>query len=150
MRKALWSILGFSLLGAIGSGRAGSVDHYAPGAYNIRDFFVPGSGVYTAIYNYFYTSDRLNDASGNQTKSVTINPGPGPGVTLNVSPKLDVYSLSPTLIWVTPWNVGGVKFGAYIAPSFANSSIAAAVSTLDRLNEQITDAERGGCKRPAW
>jgi hypothetical protein len=86
--------------------------------------------VYTAIYNYFYTSDRLNDASGNQTKSVTINPGPGAGVTLNVSPKLDVYSLSPTLIWVTPWNLGGVKLGAYIAPSFANSSIAAAVSTL--------------------
>src|SRR5262249_6283383 len=123
-------ILALSLLGATGPASAGSVDHYNPGVMNIRDYLVPDPGVYAVVYNYYYTSDRLNDASGNQIKSVTIQPGPGPGVTLNVNPSVDLYALAPTLIWITPWEVCGVKYGAFIAPSFANASIEAEVSSL--------------------
>ena len=67
------------LFGAITSANAGSTDHYTPGVMNIRDFFVPGPGWYVTVYNYFYTSDQLNDANGNEISSVTIKPGPGPG-----------------------------------------------------------------------
>ena len=123
-------ILSFWLLGTINPASAGSVDHYNPGVMNIRDFLVPEPGVYAAVYNYFYTSDQLKDANGNRISSVTIRPGPGPGVTLNVNPKVDMYALAPTLIWILPWEPGGVKFGAYIAPSFANASIEATVSSL--------------------
>jgi hypothetical protein len=123
-------ILVLSLLAASSSSRAGSVDHYNPGVMNIRDFLMPEPGFYGVLYNYFYTSDRLNDKNGNQIKSVNINPGPGPGVTVNVNPSLDLYALAPTLIWISPWNLGGLKYGAVITPTFANSSIDAEVSTL--------------------
>jgi hypothetical protein len=42
---------------------------------------------------------------------------------------VNVYALSPTLIWVSPWNFAGVKYGAYIAPSFANANPSAAISS---------------------
>jgi hypothetical protein len=114
-------VLGLSLLAAIGPARAGSVDHYNPGVMNIRDFLMPAPGFYGVLYNYFYTSDRLNDNNGNQVKSININPGPGPGATLNLKPKLDLYALAPTLIWISPWNLGGVRYGAVISSTFANS-----------------------------
>jgi hypothetical protein len=97
---------------------------------NIRDYLMPEPGLYGVVYNYYYTTDRLNDKNGNQISSVTINPGPGPGVTLNVKPNVDMYALAPSLIWISPWNLGGVKYGAYIVPTFANSSIAGEVSSL--------------------
>src|SRR5215471_14733808 len=123
-------ILVVALLGKIGPASAGSVDHYNPGVMNIRDYLVPEPGLYGVVYNYFYTSDRLNDASGKQINSVTIQPGPGPGVTLNVNPSVDLYALAPTVIWISPWNLCGLKFGAYVAPTFANASIEAEVSSL--------------------
>src|SRR5215469_18110876 len=123
-------ILSFSLLGIINSASAASASHYTPGVMNIRDFFVPEPGWYALVYNYFYTSDQLNDKDGNAVNSITIRPGPGPGVTLKVNPSVDIYSLSPALIWVTPWKLDGLKFGAYIAPVFANSNLDVAISTL--------------------
>jgi len=36
-----------------------------------RDFAMPEPGFYGEIYNYGYTTDRLNDSSGNKIKSVT-------------------------------------------------------------------------------
>lgn len=123
-------VLAWLLLGVTISARAGSVSHYTPGVMNIRDYFVPEAGLYGLVYNYFYTSDRLNDANGNQVSSVTIQPGPGPGVTLDVKPKLNLYALAPTIVWVSPWDLGGFKYGALISPTFANSSIEASVSSL--------------------
>ena len=123
-------ILSFSLLGIINSASAASTSHYTPGVMNIRDFLVPEPGWYALIYNYFYTSDQFNDANGNPINSVTIRPGPGPGVTLKVNPSVDIYALNPALVWVTPWKLDGLKFGAYICPSFANASLDAEISTL--------------------
>ena len=139
-KPGLWLILSFSLLGTVGPASAGSVDHYNPGVMNIRDYLVPEPGLYAVVYNYFYTSDRLNDANGNQASSVTINPGPGPGVTLNVNPNVDMYALVPTLIWISPWNLGGVKYGAYIAPVFANASIEAEVSSLHGSGRSVSSS----------
>jgi hypothetical protein len=120
-----------ALLGTIGSARAASSAHYTPGFYNIRDFFVGAPGWYVVPYNYFYTSDQFNDRDGNAVNSITIKPGPGPSVTLKVSPSVDIYAFSPTLIWIPPWKLDDVKFGAYICPSFANSNIDAAISSLE-------------------
>jgi hypothetical protein len=38
---------------------------------SICDFAMPEPGFYGEIYNYGYTTDRLNDSSGNKIKSVT-------------------------------------------------------------------------------
>jgi hypothetical protein len=77
--------IALGLLGTLNLARADSVGHYVPAFFNIRDYFVPAPGLYGAIYSYYYTTDRLNDQNGHQVNSVTISPGPGPGVTLGVS-----------------------------------------------------------------
>ena len=128
---SLCLMLPLLLLGAFSSARGASSSHYTPGFMNIRDFFLGPAGWYVVPYNYFYTSDQFNDRDGNAVNSITIKPGPGPGVTLNVSPSVDIYAFSPTLIWIAPWKLDGVKFGAYIAPSFANSNIDAEISSLE-------------------
>ena len=110
--------------------RAGDSGHFVGGMMDIRDYFVPDPGFYGALYNYAYSSDRFSDQNGNKVSSITIHPGPGPGTTLNVNVDLNMYVLAPALIWVSPWEILGAKYGAYIAPSFANASVDAAASTI--------------------
>ena len=78
------------LLAACGPARAGDAGHFVGGMMDTRDYFVPDPGFYAALYNYFYTTDRYNDQNGNKVSSVTVNPGPGPGLTLDTSVKLDM------------------------------------------------------------
>ena len=90
---------------------------------------MPETGFYGVVYNYFYSTDRLNDDNGNKISSVTIKPGPGPGTVVNINVDLNVYALAPTFIWVSKWKLLGAKYGAYISPSFSNTSIGASLST---------------------
>ena len=73
--------------------QAGEIGHFAPGVMSIRDFAMPEPGFYGVLYNYGYTTDRLNDSGGNKVNSVSINPGGGPGVTLGVNVDVDVYAV---------------------------------------------------------
>ena len=107
--------------------QAGEIGHYAPGVANIRDYTVPDPGFYGALYNYWYSTDRLNDRNGNKVSSITV--GPGPGVTLGLDLDVDVYAVSPMFIWVSDWKVLGAKYAAYIAPSFSSSSVGASLAT---------------------
>ncbi len=115
------------LLAAGGIARAGDAGHYVGGMMDTRDYFLPDPGFYAALYNYFYTADRYNDASGSKVSSIAIGPGPAAGTTLNASINLNMYVLAPALIWVSPWEILGAKYGAYVAPTFANASIQNAV-----------------------
>jgi hypothetical protein len=108
---------------------AGEIGHYSGGFLNIRDYFVPEPGFYGAVYNYFYTTDQLNNRRGNKVNSVTISPGGGPGVTLGVDVNVDMYVLAPALIYVKDIKPLGIRYGALITPTFANASLAAALST---------------------
>ena len=127
----LLALLAVLLSPALNSARAGSADHYDPGVFNIRDYFVPVEpGFYGGVYNYYYRSDQFNDANGNAVNSVNISPGPGPGVTVNIKPSIDQYALAPILMWAAPWNFCGIKYAAYISPSFVNSSLDAEISNL--------------------
>jgi hypothetical protein len=82
------------------SGAHAEIGHFNGGFLNIRDYFVPPApGVYTGLYSYYYSTDRINDRHGDEIDSVNLNPGPGPGrpVTLNVD--VDLFALRPVLIW---------------------------------------------------
>jgi hypothetical protein len=106
------------------STRAGETVHYTPGLMNIRDYIVPETGIYFVDYNYYYTTERLNNPNGNKVKSVTIpDPGGRPPVTLNVSVNVDMYANAPAVIWTLPWKPYGMKLSGYIAPTIANSSL---------------------------
>jgi hypothetical protein len=48
---------------------------------------------------------------------------------------VDVYVLAPTLIWVSPWKILGAKYGAYISPTFSNSSVVWRELRLGRLQQ---------------
>jgi hypothetical protein len=46
--------------------QAREIGQFAPGVLNIRDFAMPEPGFYGVLYNYGYTTDRLNDRGGRQ------------------------------------------------------------------------------------
>src|SRR5205823_4128672 len=115
--------------------RAGEIGHFNGGVMNIRDYVMPDPGLYTAIYNYFYTIDQLNNSNGDAINSVIIKPGPGPGIQLGVNVDVGLYALVPSLIWVTEVKPLGIKYGALISPSFVNANLNAELEAL---------RERGG------
>jgi len=124
-RKALRSLLfgGVTVLLFSGAGSvcAGELGHYAAGVLNIRDFFVPEPGFYYVQYHYLYSTDTLKNRNGDEVGSLTPTGRLGT-TTLTVEPDVDVFALIPTFIWVSPWQVLGARYGAYIAPTFADGS----------------------------
>ena len=110
-----------------------SVGHYSalPGVTNIRDGVMPEPGFYGSLYNFFYTTDRLNDANGNQINSVTITSRRGQSRTLNLGVDIDMYMVAPALAWVSPWKILGAKYGALILLPFLNTDISASLDTVN-------------------
>jgi hypothetical protein len=108
--------------------RAGEIGHYNGALLNVRDYAMPDPGLYGAVYNLTYTTDRLNDRHGSKVDSVAIAPLGGPGVTLGVDVDLDLYALVPAVLWVSEWKLLGAKLGAAIVPTFVNSSLSASLS----------------------
>ncbi len=150
-----------ALLAAAGSARAADAGHYNGGIMDIRDYFVPDPGFYAAAYNYFYSTDRYNDQSGNKVSSITLNPGPGRGATINASMNLDMYAFVPALVWVSPWEILGAKYSANVSGTFANASINSAVFNARGLGAKSDQSTFGigdpffqpiwlGWTRPHW
>ncbi len=135
-RAALLVALGLML--QAGNATASEIGHFAPGVLGIRDLVVPEPGFYGVLYNYYYSTERLNDADGQKVDSVTINPGPGPGVTLDLDVDVGVYAIAPTFIWVSDKKLFGAKYGAYISPSFSDSSVAASLTTATGSGRNVS------------
>ena len=90
-------------------------DHYAAGSFNIRDFALPPvAGFFGAIYNNGYSTNNLQDASGNRISSITIQ---GPDGHLSVALKLNVnvnlYALAPVFILGAPKKSAGGEIRSY-------------------------------------
>ena len=150
---ALFSVA-LALAGAA-SVHAGEISHYNGGFLSIRDFFVPPEpGFYGAVYNYYYTTDRVNDKNGDQINSVTINPpGGGPGTTLNLDVSVDIYVMSPSMIWVPDWKPLGARYGILVAPTFANASAEAAISRAGGVGKGSSGSSWGAgdlLVQPVW
>ncbi|MBL9133058.1 MAG: transporter [Verrucomicrobiaceae bacterium] len=140
---------------ALGTHKAqAEIGHYAPGLPNIRDFAVPEPGFYGAMLNYWYSTDRLNNSGGNKISTLTISPGPGPGLTLTPDIKVDLYALSPMFIWVSDYKILGAKYAAYVAPSFATSTISASLATARGRGRSVSGSSDFGLGdmfvQPLW
>src|SRR5215467_662739 len=109
---------------------AGEIGHFNGAVMNIRDYVMPDPGLYTAIYNYFYVTDQLNNSNGDAINSVIVKPSPDPGIKLGVNVDANLYALLPTLIWVTDIKPLGIKYGALISPSLVNTNLNAEVEAL--------------------
>ncbi len=106
---------------------AGEIGHFNGGVMNMRDYLMPDPGFYGALYNYFYTTERLNDLQGNKINSVTINPpGGGSGFPVALHVDVNMYAVAPTLLWVTDVKPLGIKYGALVTPMFADANLNAA------------------------
>jgi hypothetical protein len=137
-RIAACATFAISLLAAVPS--AAEIGHFVPGLLNIRDYFLPPEpGVYGAPYNYYYSTDRRNDDDGDKIRSVTITPG-GIPVDVDVDVDLDLYALAVPIIWASDWKVLGARYGALVAPTFANASVEAALSVGRRLGGDAENA----------
>src|SRR5262245_25439649 len=111
--------------------------------YCCRDYMMPDAGVYTAIYNYFYTTGQLNDSNGDEINSVTIKPGPGLGIERGINVDVNMYALAPTLIWVTDLKSLGMKYGALISPTFVNANFNAEIEALRGRGGSVSTASFG-------
>ena len=128
-----------SLLLAAGDARAVEIGHYNGGFLNLRDFFVPAEhGFYAALYNFYYTTDRINDKHGDEIDTVTVGPG-----TVSIDVDVDMYVLSPALIWEPDVKVLGARYAALVAPTFANASVSAALSIGSRIGRDADNASFG-------
>lgn len=126
---------------AAGTAHTAEVGHFTPGVVNIRDFALPAPGIYGLVYNYGYFSDRVNDASGKKISSVTIGGIVGPGITFDVDVNVSAYSLAPAFIWVPDKKVLGGRYGAYLSPSFTNTSINATLSSIGGIGRSTSIGE---------
>ncbi len=130
-RRLRWSVLFSLFLTLDGALYAGTLAHYAPGVYNIRDFYIPDPGFYTLMYAPYYHTGQYKDSNGNTVNSVSGISVRGRLVTLGFATDVDVETISPEFLWVPRWTIpGGGKFGAYVAPQFANSNVSASLETV--------------------
>jgi hypothetical protein len=145
-RIAARAILAMSLLVAVPA--VAEIGHFVPGLLNMRDYFMPPeAGVYLAAYNYYYKTDRRNDNDGDKIQSLSINPGPGPGISATIDVDIDLYALAIPIIWASEWKVLGARYGALVAPSFANASLEADLS-IGRSRGGSADNESFGVADP--
>ncbi len=127
MKRLLLSILMIACGLTIVTNESHADGHFMPGVFGIRDYVVPDPGFYGTLYNFYYTTNRMNDNNGNKVESVQI--GPRKNVTVNVDVNVDLYAVAPAFVWVSEWKIFGAKYAAFIAPTFANTSLSGALST---------------------
>jgi len=132
----------FAVLTPAANIRGGEIGHFVPGVASIRDYTLPPPGFYGVVYNYGYTTDRLNDGNGDRVTSALL------GLEVDV----DVYVLAPGVIWSSDWKILGARYGAYVLPTFGNSSIAASLTTTTGNREAETSQFDAGdlFVQPIW
>ncbi|HZQ45892.1 MAG TPA: transporter [Verrucomicrobiae bacterium] len=123
--------------------QAADIGHYYGGVMNIRDFFPPEQpGFYGSLYNSYYTTDRLNDRNGDKISSVEVRTPSGP-VKLGLEVNLNIYQPLPAITWISPCEIFGARYGAFIAPSFANSSLETEFTIAERVAGRIRSSSLG-------
>jgi hypothetical protein len=120
---------------------AGEIGHFAPGAFNVRDFVLPDSGFYWGLYNYGYRTTRTNDANGNKIGSLTLTGPGGQTSTASLDVNISVYALSPFVMWISAKQVLGAKYGVILNPAFSNANINGLLSSGNRTGRSVSAGE---------
>ena len=137
MKRVVW-VLVLTLVAA--GARASEIGHFSGAFFNIRDYFVPPEpGFYAAVYNYHYSTDRLNDENGDDVGHFVV--GPGAGVPVNVDVDVDLFAVSPAVLYASDWKVLGARYAAIVAPSFSNASLNAKLNIGKRIGGELDNNE---------
>ncbi len=140
MRSVKSVVLAAVLIATAVGVQASEVGHFSPAVANIRDYFVPPTGIYAVAYNSWYMSNRLNDESGNEIDQITIG-APPLSTTLNLDIDLNLYALSPGVMWSTKWKILGARYGAYALIPFSNTSLGASLTTVTGTGRSAKTSE---------
>ena len=109
--------------------------HYVPGVANIRDLTTPAeAGFYYVQYNAFYSTDDYKNRHGDSVNSLNVG-----AINIDVTADVDVFAITPVFMWSTETEFLGAKNSWYIAPSFAQSNVAASLSSLNINGTYETD-----------
>jgi hypothetical protein len=119
--------------------RAGGTGHYFAGLPNARDTVMPQPGIYFNLYSLYYSADRYYSEDGEKKDSVKLPNGNKVDVNVDV----DLFVLAPAFIWVADWDVLGGHYGAYIIPTFSNTSLDASVSTISGFGRNASQSTFG-------
>lgn len=128
MRSVRIMMFAALVVGGAFAAQASEIGHFSPGVPSIRDFIVPEPGFYGVLYNYWYTSDQINDRNGDEISRITIGKPPL-ATDVDIAVDLGVYVMSPGLMWTSNWKFLGAKYGAYTILAFCNTSIGASLTT---------------------
>jgi hypothetical protein len=135
---------------AIGCGvdvAASEIGHFGPGIASIRDYAVPAEpGFYGVVYTYFYSTQQLNDRDGDDVDSFSfrLNRLPRrPTLTLELDVDVSLYAVAPAVMWVSDWKILGARYAAYVVPTFASSSLGAALETQTRRGLNVDTSTFG-------
>lgn len=136
-------------IGSVQIAESGELGHYMPGVASIRDFVVPNEpSFYYLQYNIYYTADKYKDRDGDTADELSLGP-----VTVDVDADIDVIAIVPMFLWVSPWEVLGAKYAAWVTTPIQNISVQASLSTQTRFGADI-DEEQWGLGdisiRPIW
>ncbi|HEY4162047.1 MAG TPA: transporter [Dongiaceae bacterium] len=118
--------LGLSLAAA-DPARGGEIGHFTAPLADIRDYAMPAKpGFYFKEYDYYYHTNTFKDRHGDKVSNIDLPRGGR----VHVDADVDIFVLAPTFMWVSKWEILGAHYGAYIIPTFGNSSVDASLTTI--------------------
>src|SRR5215813_5974207 len=137
----LAALAGLSLVMAgMTPAHAGELGHYSPALADIRDYLMPAQpGVAVKLYTYYYTTDTFRNFNGDKVNTIPL---PGGGAA-NINVNVNLYVIAPALLWVSDWEVLGAHYGAYIIPTFGNSSLGASLATATGIGRNASASTFG-------
>jgi hypothetical protein len=97
--------------------------HYLPALLNARDFLLPPTGVYGALYTAYYRTSDFRDRDGDSVDALRIR-----SATVPVDFQLDLYSIAPVVTLSTGWKILGAEYGALLTVPFGGPSVQAGLS----------------------
>lgn len=129
-----------SAVGFTSSATAGEIGHYSAALADLRDYLMPAQpGFYFKEYTFYYTTDTFKDRHGNKVSDLDLPLGGSAEVDLDV----DIFVLAPAFMWISDWEILGAHYGAYIIPTFGNSSVDASLTTLRGFGASSDESDFG-------
>jgi len=104
--------------------QASELGHFTPALPRVRDFIQPDPGWYYVQYNLYYSADTIKDKNGKSVDSIKVG-----DLDLKVDADVDSYTIVPTLIYSSDFEILGGRYAALISQPFGNVGFQSALES---------------------